>query len=430
MNFIEELSRYAIEHGIKNDVLPSLIIAQGILESASGTSELAVNAHNLFGIKEGNGWSGAIYPKKTAEHKPDGTVYYIIANFRKYPTYEGAVADLVYKYSHGTGWESFNRYQKVLGEKNYKKATEAIHKAGYATDVNYASKLNGVIEKYNLTQYDKEEIKLVKIALDAGHGINTAGKRTPDGEREWSFNNKVLLATVAELNKYESVQILRLDDPTGKTDVPLLTRTNKANTWKADALVSIHHNALAGKWHDGGGVETFVHPTASRASFNIAELIQPRIVTAMGLRNRGVKTNNLHMTRESNMPAILTEGGFMDSTTDIGALRSDAKLNSQGVAIAQGLATYFKLKLKSGVAPTPVAPKPKEESIDKMKDAKYLPTSGTIKNSTATVLQQLENMENGLNSIWREDMLIGELSISDAIGLIYVAIERGLVKGK
>ncbi|MBB4826336.1 N-acetylmuramoyl-L-alanine amidase [Sporosarcina luteola] len=97
---------------------------------------------------------------------------------------------------------------------------------------------------------------MVKIALDAGHGINTPGKRSPDDEREWSFNNNVLLACATALQQYEGVQILRLDDPTGKTDVPLKTRTDKANKWGADALVSIHHNALTGKWHSGGGAET------------------------------------------------------------------------------------------------------------------------------------------------------------------------------
>ena len=185
---------------------------------------------------------------------------------------------------------------------------------------------------------------MVKIAIEAGHGTNTAGKRTPDGEREWSFNNKVALAIIAKLSTYDNVQILRLDDPTGITDVPLVTRTNKANSWGADVLVSAHHNALAGAWGGHGGVETYVHPTGSRASYDITGIVQPRITKAMGLRDRGVKQFDLHMLRESNMPAILTEGGFMDSTTDIGALRSDAKLKAQGVAIAEGLATYFKLK--------------------------------------------------------------------------------------
>ena len=100
---------------------------------------------------------------------------------------------------------------------------------------------------------------MVKIALDAGHGINTAGKRTSDGERECSVR----------LNKYQDVQILRLDDPTGNTDVPLATRTNKAN-----AFVSLHHNALDGKWGSLGGFKTLVQEiTASKASKDIAAII-------------------------------------------------------------------------------------------------------------------------------------------------------------
>ena len=185
---------------------------------------------------------------------------------------------------------------------------------------------------------------MVKIAIDAGHGLNTAGKRTPDGEREWTFNNKVALAAIAELKKYKNVQILRLDDPTGKTDVPLKTRTDRANNWNADVLVSIHHNASKGYWGSWGGVETYTQPGSSKASKDIAAHVHPRIVEAMGLRNRGLKTSNLHMTRDSKMPAILTEGGFMDSTTDIRIMRNDAKLREQGIAIADGLATYYKLK--------------------------------------------------------------------------------------
>lgn len=187
---------------------------------------------------------------------------------------------------------------------------------------------------------------MVKIALDAGHGLYTPGKRTPDDEREWSFNNKVLLACVAELNKYHNVSILRLDDHTGQRDVPLSERTNKANRWGADVLVSIHHNANTSKWGSWGGVETFVYRTNNGKAHQLANIINPKIVKAMGLRNRGVKSANLHMVRETRMPAILTEGGFMDSTTDIRALRDSNKLKAQGIAIAQGLAEYYKLQRK------------------------------------------------------------------------------------
>ncbi|PIC81009.1 N-acetylmuramoyl-L-alanine amidase [Sporosarcina sp. P18a] len=189
---------------------------------------------------------------------------------------------------------------------------------------------------------------MVKIALDAGHGLYTPGKRSPADEREWTFNNKVLLACQERLKDYEDVQVVRLDDPTGKTDVPLSTRTRTANSSRADVLVSIHHNANTAKWGNWGGVETFVYPRASTASRQLATNINPRIVQAMGLRDRGVKTANLAMLRDSNMPAILTEGGFMDSTTDIIALRDNDKMKAQGEAIADGLASHFGLKLKKG----------------------------------------------------------------------------------
>lgn len=200
---------------------------------------------------------------------------------------------------------------------------------------------------------------MVRIALDAGHGYNTSGKRTPDGEREWSFNNEVILAAIERLNTYQDVEILRLDDPTGKTDVPLKDRTNKANAWKADVLVSDHHNASAGKWHSGGGVETYVYPTASQTSRDVAHAIHKRVVVAMGLRDRGVKTADFHITREAKMASVLVEGGFMDSTVDIKAMRDKAKLKAQGYAIADGIAEVFKLKPKVKTEVAGVSNEPK-----------------------------------------------------------------------
>ena len=185
---------------------------------------------------------------------------------------------------------------------------------------------------------------MVKIAIDAGHGLNTPGKRTPVGECEWSFNNKVVLAVIAKLNTFLNVHILRLDDPTGKADVPLSKRTDRANAWKADVLISIHHNAYQGKWGSHGGTETYIFSTASQQSLQIAKIVHPLVVKEMGLHDRGIKTMNLHLLRESKMPAILIEGGFMDSTVDIIAMRNESNLKRQGEAIAQGIGAYFNLK--------------------------------------------------------------------------------------
>ena len=69
------------------------------------------------------------------------------------------------------------------------------------------------------------------------------------------------LATIAKLNTFDNVQILRLDDPIGNNDVPLSERTNKANEWGADVLASIHHDAHMVVWGDHGGVKPFAYPS-------------------------------------------------------------------------------------------------------------------------------------------------------------------------
>ncbi|MFD1335753.1 N-acetylmuramoyl-L-alanine amidase [Oceanobacillus iheyensis] len=187
---------------------------------------------------------------------------------------------------------------------------------------------------------------MAKIAIGAGHGYNTPGKRTPDGEREWSFNDKVVTAAIDELKNYENAEVLRLDDRTGKTDVSLSTRTTAANNFDADILISYHHNANTGNWGSWGGTETYHYPGSSGGSA-LAREFHPVIVDAMQLRDRGIKTANFHMLRESAMPAILIEGGFMDSTTDIKRMRSNSVLKQTGKDLAKAIAEYFNLKRKS-----------------------------------------------------------------------------------
>ena len=189
---------------------------------------------------------------------------------------------------------------------------------------------------------------MVVIAVDAGHGINTAGKRTPDNEREWSFNNVVILAGIEELQKYEGVTIVRVDDPTGVRDVPLAERVSKANKAQAAVYWSAHQNAYLSKWGTHSGVETYVNAPRKNnpKSLALAEAVHPKLVTAMGLANRGIKEYPYYVLANTNMPAVLTEGGFMDSTIDIKKLRQTAILRAQGVAVAQGIASYLGLKKK------------------------------------------------------------------------------------
>ncbi|WP_060210477.1 glucosaminidase domain-containing protein [Sporosarcina koreensis] len=247
MSFIERLAPFAVKHGLANGVLPSLIIAQGILESASGTSVLAHNANNLFGIKVGSRWIGETYTKRTAEQDKDGNVHYINAAFRKYPSYEGCVIDLVQKYTHGTGWEPFNRYAAVLNQKDYRKATAALHAAGYATDIEYSAKLNERIEQYGLTKYDREVNGMIKIFIDPGHGGTDPGA-TGNGLKEKDLTLAISKRIESLLKGYDGVQV-RLSRTSDQT-LSLKQRTDMANNWGANYLLSVHINAGGGKGYE------------------------------------------------------------------------------------------------------------------------------------------------------------------------------------
>lgn len=143
-------------------ILASISLAQFILESGFGKSELAQKANNVFGMKcslSGNTWSGSAwdgksrYSKETKEQKADGTEYTVTADFRKYPCMEDSITDHG-AYLIGAVNGSKKRYAGLVGESDYKKAVQIIKDGGYATDTAYVSKICGLIEKYNLTQYD------------------------------------------------------------------------------------------------------------------------------------------------------------------------------------------------------------------------------------------------------------------------------------
>ncbi|GIN74044.1 N-acetylmuramoyl-L-alanine amidase [Bacillus sp. J14TS2] len=226
---------------------------------------------------------------------------------------------------------------------------------------------------------------MVKVALDAGHGGFgvTPGKRTPAGEYEWNFNDKVVVAAIKYLKQYKDVEVLRLDDPTGKTDVPLTTRTNKANQWGADILISDHHNANTGKWGSWTGTEVYTYDKNLPSAEKLASIVLKHILKAYGLANRGHRRANFHMLRESKMDAILIEGGFMDSTIDIKKLRDDKVLDAAGKAIAEGVAEYFGLKKDTS------ASKPKPDTKPTGNTYKVLKAIGGY--STATDAKAKKN---------------------------------------
>nr|WP_106780222.1 N-acetylmuramoyl-L-alanine amidase [Lysinibacillus timonensis] len=190
---------------------------------------------------------------------------------------------------------------------------------------------------------------MIKVGYDAGHGGFgvTPGKRTPDGEYEWDFNNVVARAFANELALYKGGVSKRFDDPTGRSDVPLEERTNNAIAWNADYYFSFHHNANTGNWGNWTGVETHIYQSPNSKSIALANAIHQALVEAYGLRDRGIKRTNLHITREmqkNDVGVVLLEGGFMDSTIDIVKLRDKSVLGNAGKMIAQAFADHVGLQ--------------------------------------------------------------------------------------
>jgi N-acetylmuramoyl-L-alanine amidase len=191
----------------------------------------------------------------------------------------------------------------------------------------------------------------MKIVLDAGHGYSTAGKRTPDGMREYEFNRAVAQYAKEELLKYQDVEVLFTHSD--ERDVPLQERTDRANNWEANAFVSIHANAYGtGGWNTAQGIETYTPTVESPNSDRLAKLVHPRLIQATGRRDRGIKTANFHVLRETKMASILVECGFMTFYQEAQLLKTDSYRKTCARAIAEGIAEYFNLKLKP--VPPPV----------------------------------------------------------------------------
>lgn len=185
----------------------------------------------------------------------------------------------------------------------------------------------------------------MKIAIDAGHGINTSGKRCAkqydeNETREWTLNSRVATKVCEILNK-NGIETIRTDDVTGNTDVPLNTRTRNANNNNVGLLVSIHHNAGGGT-----GIETYVYNNAclNGETGKIAKIINNKAVEKTGMKNRGVKLGDFAMVRDTKMSACLIECGFMDNEYDTPLILTEDYANKVAEGIAEGILEYYEIE--------------------------------------------------------------------------------------
>lgn len=187
-----------------------------------------------------------------------------------------------------------------------------------------------------------------KVWIDAGHGGKDPGA-VANGLQEKDIALAVSLAIKKRMeSEYEDVQVLL----SRSTDVflELKDRTNKANAAGADILVSIHCNAGGG----AGGFETFRYTSASAASSALQNVLHSEIMTALkpyNVNDRGQKAANLHMVRESKMPAVLTENLFIDVVSDAAKLKRSDVIDAIVSGHVLGIAKYLGLKKKEVQVP-------------------------------------------------------------------------------
>ena len=256
---------------------------------------------------------------------------------------------------------------------------------------------------------------MIVIWWDPGHGGYDPGA-IGCGVQEKDYTLKMTLHAGKYLEqKYEGVR----SRYTRTTDVfvPLRTRSIMANEAKADAFISLHNNSAG---PTATGWETYTSVPAGAETQRLRGHIDDAVMSVLaplGIRNRGRKRVNHTVTYNTRMPAVLTESLFLSNCSDVAVLKKHWKAIAEAHAI--GVARHFKLKLKKGESA-------KVTNHDK---TKYTPPE-SMRVDTATVLKRLEEKEREPLSIeHRRKLNRGELSVDEAIGLLYVAVRRGHIKG-
>ena len=202
---------------------------------------------------------------------------------------------------------------------------------------------------------------IFKIALNAGHGLYTAGKRClksidPNTTREWTLNNRICDKIEEKLKAYAGYELIRLDDTTGEKNIALATRVNSANAFKADFYLSIHHNAGI-KGGNGGGIMAFTYTSVSAATLEWQEALYNALIKHTGLkgnRSTPLAKANFYECRKSAMPCVLLECGYMDSTTDTPIILTEDFAEGVAIACVEVLVEKGKLTKKA----TETAPQP------------------------------------------------------------------------
>ena len=233
---------------------------------------------------------------------------------------------------------------------------------------------------------------MFKIAYGAGHYMGTAGKRLAKEldateTREWVLNDRVARYFAEAAKEYIGVELLRVDDSTGKAEVALATRCKRANDWGADLCLAIHHNAGI-NLGSGGGIVAYSYKDGTTGA-KYRDAIYNACISAGGIKgNRANPTqaNGFYVLKNTKAPAVLMEYGFMDSKTDAPIILKEAYSKMVAYATMGGIAQVAGLKKK----PTTVT----QETVGEGEQIYRIRTSWDNASSQTGAYKSLENAKN------------------------------------
>lgn len=301
--YIEQFATLAVEEMYRSGVPASITLAQGLLESRYGLSELAVKGNNHFGIKCHNNWTGKkIYYDDDAKGEC----------FRKYPSPEQSYRD------HSDFLRYRDRYKFLFDYKttDYKSWANGLKKAGYATDPSYASKLIRIIEDYRLYEYDDKPASFAK----AGRKSRKESKRVTAKVLD------VLPPSPTEIEQTEALTEEQRQDfhfsisrevykRNGVPFVKAMEGESYASIASSNNLFLreiLKFNDLASETPIVPGTEVYLKPKKGQAVKGLDKHVVEEGETMRSIAQRyGVRLKNLYKINEMSDDSIIREGDII-----------------------------------------------------------------------------------------------------------------------
>ncbi|KYG38053.1 N-acetylmuramoyl-L-alanine amidase [Bacillus gaemokensis] len=182
------------------------------------------------------------------------------------------------------------------------------------------------------------------VALDAGHGGKDSGA-VGNGllEKERALKLTLMMDEELRANGVSTLLIRNSD-----FFVELSARADKADAHGAKVFISNHLNSGGGT-----GYETFVYNRNDASTNRLQDLVHAegmKVLKPLGFKDRGIKTANYAVLRETGMPAVLTENGFIDNATDMTHIRKDEVLRLLAKAYTKAICAYLGVNYSGGTS--------------------------------------------------------------------------------